>query len=83
MLGIGALTRDKIPLAEAEFAPWGVVAAKAGRHHSLGAKLLMQFRRSLLRTQKAWDAVIECFATGKWSMKYSNDVVSVTRHSRR
>lgn len=57
MLGIGALTRGKIPLSEAEYAPWSVVAAETGRHHILGAKLLMQFRRSLLHSAKIWKAV--------------------------
>ncbi len=53
MLGIGALTRGRIPLTELEHAPWNVGAAMTGRHQLLGAKLLMQFRRSLVHTQKA------------------------------
>ena len=57
MLGIGALTRGKIPLSDAEYASWGVAAAEAGRHHILGAKLLMQFRRSLLHTKSSWETV--------------------------
>jgi class 3 adenylate cyclase len=57
MLGIGALTRGSIPLRESEYIPWNVAAAEVGRHHVLGAKLLMQFRRSLLHTQKTWPAV--------------------------
>lgn len=53
MLGIGALTRGRIPLTELEHAQWNVGAAMTGRHQLLGAKLLMQFRRSLVHTQKA------------------------------
>lgn len=81
MLGIGALTRGKIPLAEAEFAPWGVVAAKAGRHHILGAKLLMQFRRSLLRTKKAWDAV-KVVQLSDCAFLWSSDPVAVINAAR-
>lgn len=81
MLGIGALTRGKIPLAEAEFAPWGVAAAKAGRHHILGAKLLMQFRRSLLHTQKTWDAV-KVAQLSDCAFLWSSDPVAVINAAR-
>lgn len=57
MLGIGALTQGTIQLSEEDHVPWKVPQAKVGRHHLLGAKLLMQFRRSLVHTQRLWKSV--------------------------
>lgn len=81
MLGIGALTRGKIPLSEAEYAPWSVAAANSGRHHVLGAKLLMQFRRSLLHTQKTWAAVKVAQLTD-CAFLWSPDAVAVINAAR-
>jgi hypothetical protein len=58
ILGIDPLTRGKIALHNREYAAWGVTTTTdAGRHHILAAKLLMQFRRSLVHTQTICTAV--------------------------
>jgi hypothetical protein len=57
ILGIGALTRGKVRIEEPDYAAWKTNQVESGRHHVLGAKLLMQFRRSLLHTQKTFDSV--------------------------
>lgn len=81
MLGIGALTQGRIPLTEAEHTPWSVGPAMKGRHQLLGAKLLMQFRRSLVHTQKTCP-LVKVAQLSDCAFLWSSDPVVVVNAAR-
>jgi hypothetical protein len=57
MLGIGALTQGQIHLTKAECDSWHVKEEATSSHQLLGAKLLLQFRKSLRHTRDSFNDV--------------------------
>lgn len=57
MLGFSALTRGKLDLCEEEYEPWKVDPKGDFPHQLLAAKILLEFRKALSLTKKAYDTV--------------------------
>lgn len=81
MLGIGALTRGLIRLTDADYLPWKVESSEERRHQFLGAKLLLQFRRSLVHIKKAWPS-IKIAQLSDCAFLWSQDPVGLANASR-
>lgn len=57
MLGFSALTRGKLTLGSAELAPWKIDPKGKYPHQLLAAKILIEFRKALVQTNKEFPGV--------------------------
>lgn len=57
MLGFSALTRGKLTLGSAELVPWKIDPKGKYPHQLLAAKILIEFRKALVQTNKAFPGV--------------------------